>query len=99
MLNRKFLIICLIICAFTIANVSASDLNDTDIISDVSDEVLTQNASSGSFSDLSTLIGNTAPGGVLELDKDYKNTESTNSIAISKAMTIDGKGHTIDANS
>ena len=99
MLNRKFLIICLIICVFTIANVSASDLNDTDIISDVSDEVLTQNASSGSFSDLSTLIGNTAPGGVLELDKDYKNTESTNSIAISKAMTIDGKGHTIDANS
>jgi len=56
--------------------------------------------STGTFSQLSTLISNTPENGILNLNKDYvKDASSSNEgIVISKAITIDGKGHTIDAN-
>ena len=49
------------------------------------------------FDDLSLLINNTPEGGVLILDDDYKFINgSDKGIVISKSITIDGRGHTID---
>ena len=55
------------------------------------------------FDELSYKINNTPEGGLLVLDKDYKFVNDSNNISnkgilISKPMTIDGKGHTINAN-
>ena len=55
------------------------------------------------FEELSYRINNTLDGQVLILDKDYKFTNdsgdaSTKGIMISKPITIDGNGHTINAN-
>ena len=50
------------------------------------------------FQDLSLLIENTTEGSILELNEDYQYANGTNEgIQISKAITIDGKGHTLDA--
>ena len=51
------------------------------------------------FKDLADLINNASPGDILELDTNYQNDGSVSSsgITISKAITIDGKGHTLDA--
>ena len=51
------------------------------------------------FKNLADLINDASPGDILELDKDYQNDGSVSSdgITISKAITIDGKGHTLDA--
>ena len=58
---------------------------------------------SNDFDELSYKINNTSAGGILELDRDYKFTNdtgdaSTKGIVISKSITIDGRGHTINAN-
>ena len=52
----------------------------------------------GDFNELSTLIKGTAPGKTLKLEKGYINDGSSKEIKISKAITIDGQGNTIDAN-
>ena len=64
-----------------------------------SNEILTENHSA-TFTDLSELIKNTQENDTLELDEDYVNEGeiSKEGICISKAMTIDGKGHTLNAN-
>ena len=50
------------------------------------------------FSELQGLIDATGDGGTLELDNDYILTESSGTLAITKEITIDGKGHTLNAN-
>ena len=66
-----------------IANVSANDLNST-VGSD--------------FDDLSTQINQTGENQILDLQKDYKLTNTTQKhIVIEKAMTIDGNNHAIEA--
>ena len=53
------------------------------------------------FDDLSNKINNAPEGSLLELDRDYTFQNSSNvqkGILISKSITIDGKGHTINAN-
>ena len=55
------------------------------------------------YEELSNLINNTLEGGLLELNRDYKfvndsKSDSNRGIIISKSITIDGKGHTINAN-
>ena len=51
------------------------------------------------FDDLSLLINNTPEGGTLLLDDDYRFVNgSNNGIVISKSITIDGNGHTLDGN-
>ena len=52
------------------------------------------------FTDLKNLIDNALPQSTIELDDDYINDGSVSEagITISKAITIDGKGHTLDAN-
>lgn len=53
----------------------------------------------GSFTELQSLINNTAANGTLILKKDYKNTGAEEYITIPHSMTIIGNGHTIDADS
>ena len=50
------------------------------------------------FQDLSLLIANASEGSILELSDDYiYGNGTTEGIQITKAITIDGKGHTLDA--
>ena len=105
---KRMIFISLMLTILTMAAVSAADGNVTsqelavseDSIIDSSfiesDEVL--GTGEGTFSDLSALIGNTSENGILELDKDYQNRGNESEITISKAMTIDGKGHILNAN-
>lgn len=56
-------------------------------------------ADMGSFDDLSIKVNKTPEGGVLVLDKDYEYINGTNKGAlISKSITIDGAGHTLNGN-
>jgi hypothetical protein len=51
----------------------------------------------GFFDELSVKINNTPEGGILILDKDYRYINGSNKgIIISKPITIDGNGHTLD---
>ena len=53
----------------------------------------------GSFTALQDKINNAASGSVITLENDYQRVQSEiNKIEISKPLTINGNGHTIDAN-
>ena len=53
----------------------------------------------GDFYDLLVKIHNTPEGGLLVLDRDYQFTNGSNKgILISKSITIDGNGHTLNGN-
>ena len=52
-------------------------------------------ASEGSFDDLQDIIRKASEGSTIILDKDYNCVDSSN-IFISKSLTVDGNGHTID---
>ena len=109
---KNILLICSIILLFGIASVTASDVDDTTIANDnteiieVNDgefyaETQTDNilSSSGTFTDLNNTINGNDDADIY-LDNDYMyNTESAFSegIAIERAVTIHGNGHTIDA--
>ena len=53
----------------------------------------------GSFEELAIKVNMTPEGGVLVLDKDYEyvNTTTNKGVLISKSITIDGAGHTLNA--
>ena len=53
----------------------------------------------GTFGELEKLIKSTKGDSTLELNRNYVNTGLENEITISKSITIDGKGHILDANS
>ena len=53
---------------------------------------------SGSFSELQDLIDTAHEGDTIELEDNYLKVSGENPIIINKTITIDGKGHTIDAN-
>ena len=75
-------------------------VDGAEIVSADDNQAISANASDvGTFSELSGLIENASEGDILELDKDYRFAGgSNNGIEINKAITIDGKGHTLDAN-
>ena len=92
-----------LLAILTIGAVSAADDNITDTTDDVlSVESVDNNeleVSKGDFAELSNLVENTAGGKTLKLEKDYVNDKSTkNPININNRITIDGQGHTINAN-
>ena len=63
-------------------------------INNESDEVL----GDGVFSDISALVSAASPGSVVQLDEDFSYDDfSSAGVSISKSITIDGKGHTLDA--
>lgn len=109
MLNKKFMI--LTICAvllLSLSFVSAQDnatadgvsveQSDEDVLKIEENQVTTLNDNVGTFKELSNLVQNASAGSTVKLDKDYRNSEPSDGIVISKSMTIDGQGHTIDAN-
>ena len=99
--NKKILMLMLFIALMAISAVSASD-NITDdglSLDNATSEVVISNddSSDGSFDDLSQIIQDTNQK-TLKLNQSYKNTENSSQITINKSITIDGQGHTIDAN-
>ena len=98
--KTSLIFLVLFICFLTITCVSAQDNVTEEITSpEVDTPVLTESQSPGNFTQLSQDIEN--GGDTIELDKDYKyvegDTVSGDGIVINKTLTIDGKGHTIDA--
>ena len=109
---NKLMVVCIFLLAIvTIGAASAADENVTDTADDVlsiddgnddlfaeslDDEVIAE--STGTFSDLKTLVDNTASGNTLYLEKDYSTDKSGSTVKISNSITIDGKGHTLNAN-
>ena len=103
------ILIAILLLILAIGAVSAADKNMTSDDT-TSDEYLTNHLSAdnneeslnenpqGTFSELSELINNDSD--TLELDKDYIKDELIleEGISITKSITIDGKGHTLDAN-
>ena len=96
------LISIVLIAIFAVGAVSAANEN----ITDTADEILSAESTNGleaaqpeDFSELVGLIKSTSSGQTLNLEKDYINDGTyTKGILISKKMTIDGQGHTLDAN-
>ena len=52
----------------------------------------------GTFTELQAIIDNASANDIVVLEKDYKNTGNESAINITKALNIDGNGHTLDAN-
>ena len=83
-----------------------SELNDEQIILDdalgstSNESAILEDSDDGSFTALQNKIDNAASGSTITLTKDYSYNEESdniNWISISKPLTIDGEGHTIDA--
>ena len=90
---RKILLIMSLILFISIAGVSAEDLNQ-----DIS---LIQSPDGGTFAELQDKINNADEGSTIKLENNYTYEDSFKDgyITISKNITLDGDGHTIDANS
>ena len=93
-----FAFVCLVICLFAVAGVSASDANDNasqveDLIAiDNHNGEIAGNIVRGNFTELANSIENTSEDSVLSLDRDYEyDSGNTEGILINKSITIDGK--------
>ena len=100
----RILFIILFICFFTLTAVAAHEnVTDDNVISldQPCENIVITSSETGNFTELAAEISNA--DGYLELDKDYKyisgDSVSSSGIAISKTLTINGNGHTIDASS
>ena len=104
-----FLITCLFICMFAIASVCASDVNDTDMVSEdisgtladnlkISEETVSQSPDGGTFTDLQIKINGAGEEGTVNLTNDYKYDDgfSSDGINIPRSITINGNGFKID---
>ena len=87
-MKKLILILTLLVFIVSVGCVSAAD----DALA--SDEVLT-GGFDGNFGELQDLIDNADEGDTITLTKDYN---GSGEITIDKGLTIDGDGHTIDAN-
>ena len=97
-MKKIFIITALLLFILTIGIASAEE-NVTDEILDSTVDIPLEKTLDGSFSELNNQIKDTDSEKTLKLTKDYTNTNGkTDGIVISKEITIDGKGHTIDAN-
>ncbi|AMD16703.1 hypothetical protein TL18_00795 [Methanobrevibacter sp. YE315] len=89
-----------LLAILTMGAANAADNN----ITDASDDVLSVDAldtdgleaSPGDFDELQSLVDNTESGKTLKLQKDYSNDKQDSVVRITKSITIDGQGHTID---
>ena len=78
-----------VLILISISCVSASEINETSNITDSADI--------SSFEDLAVKVNDTLENQTLTLDCDYEyQNGSIKGVVISKAMTIDGAGHTLD---
>ena len=86
-----------ILALFLISSVSASELSD-DNLTEI-DEDMESTFHNTTFADLSQKINDTPENQTLTLTDDYQyDGGDIHGIVISKSITIDGAGHTIDAN-
>ena len=95
---KKFTFFALFILAFfLISGVNAEELSDNNL-TDINENE--ENALvNATFDDLSQKISDTPENQTLTLTSDYRyDSEDVHGIVISKSITIDGAGHTIDAN-
>ncbi len=94
------LLVCMCLSTVCAAD-NGTDVYDNAIITDsVGDNVIIGDTITGnSFADLQKEIDNTEVNGTLNLDKDYtwSSSDSKNPITIGKSITINGNGHSIDA--
>ena len=103
MFNKKFIVLAIVVGLIAISAVSAEDNMTDDIASPEitgsldSGSLMAQDSEPGTFTELKGLINETPEGNTLILDRDYKNLNS-GQVSISKKITIDGQGHTLDAN-
>ncbi len=89
-MKRNFLILISFIFIISIASVSAAeDLNQS------AGEIL-ESADGGTFADLQKKIDEAPEGSLINLENDYVSGESWG-MSITKSLTINGNGHTIDA--
>ena len=109
--KRIFLSICLFIVFFSMLSVASAALVDNDTKSTANDDlntVLRANNQgeilgnpAGNFTGLDGLIDATPDGQILPLDSNYTYSSGdeafANGILIGKNITINGKGHTLDA--
>ena len=105
-MKRILLALCLLGCVFlTLSAVAAEDLNQTATAFDGEDKALTETVSTdvleadrGTFTDLQNKINTTEAGSTITLDRDYAYNSGfdVGGITISKNMTIEGNGHTLD---
>ena len=92
-MKKLTLLLVFIIGLFLISSVNATDLIDNNLTDVINETQI------NTFSDLSQKINDTPENQTLTLYEDYKYAgEDIHGIVISKPMTIDGAGHTIDAN-
>ena len=88
---RMIILISFLALFLTLGFCSANDEND----------VLSDSGTVGSFSELQNLIDEAPENGVVSLDRNYSyldNDEFQNGVQITKALTIDGNNHVLDAN-
>ena len=104
MYKKSLIVICIIICLFSITCVSASE-NDTIMIIDNNDDVISQSGSElltdspGTFTDLANEIANA--GNELNLNRNYtydREIDQYIQIKINKSIVINGNGFTINGN-
>ena len=94
--KRKILILfCLIALIFSMAGVSAADVNQTIF----SDTQLLGSVDGGTFNELQDKISNAEDGSTITLENNYTydNSFKGEYISIAKNITVDGNGYTIDA--
>lgn len=111
MFNKILIFLILLLSIICLSTVSAADnITGDDVVVEKAniesisvekmenDDVLKEGGNS--FGDLANLINNAPSGSTITLDRDYVNNDdySYKGIKITKDITIDGQGHTLDAN-
>ena len=99
---KSLLFLSLFLLFLSVGAISAADLNETnDVIeldsNNIIDSTVNNSDSHGTFNDLQNEINNAPTGSVLYLSKDY-DADSNAVIHLDKDLTIDGQGHTLNAN-
>ena len=90
---------CLILFIFSIAAVSAADVNqavDDELNVYLSEDNILGSADGGTFTELQDKINAAEEGSTINLENNYTHDEN-GSISINKSITINGNGYTLDA--
>ena len=104
MIKKTIFIFAIIMCIFLSMGSISADENGTDVLGEDNNltdngDILSVENDIGSFDELSGLVNSTPDNSILILEKDYQYVNGSNKgIVISKPLTIDGAGHTLNGN-